>query len=103
MVKGLICLMNKDDFTGPVNLGNPDERTIKEIAELVIELTGSNSKISFQPLPKDDPVRRQPDISLAREVLDWQPKVELEEGLPKVIEYFRPLAKENSTPKKIPK
>lgn len=86
-----------------MNLGNPDERTIKEIAELVIELTGSDSRISLRPLPKDDPVRRQPDISLAGQVLDWQPKVKLEEGLLKVIEYFRPLAKANSTPKKMPK
>ena len=103
MVEGLIRLMNKENFTGPVNLGNPDERTIKEIAELIVKLTGSDSKISFKPLPEDDPVRRCPDISLAKQTLTWQPKVELEEGLPEVIEYFRPLAKGNSTPEKMPR
>lgn len=103
MVEGLIRLMNKENFTGPVNLGNPDERTIKEIAELIIKLTGSNSEISFQPLPKDDPVRRCPDISLARQALGWQPKVKLEEGLPEVIEYFKPLAQANSAPKRMPR
>ena len=103
MVEGLIRLMNKENFTGPVNLGNPDERTIKEIAELIVKLTGSDSKISFKPLPEDDPVRRCPDISLAKQTLTWQPKVKLEEGLPEVIEYFRPLAKGNSTPEKMPR
>jgi UDP-glucuronate decarboxylase len=103
MVEGLIRLMNKEDFTGPVNLGNPDERSIKQIAESIIKLTGSDSRISYKPLPKDDPVRRCPDISLANQMLGWQPKVKLEEGLPEVIEYFRPLAKGNSTPKKMPR
>lgn len=103
MVEGLIRLMNKENFTGPVNLGNPDERTIKEIAELIVKLTGSDSKISYKPLPEDDPVRRCPDISLAKQTLIWQPKVKLEEGLPEVIEYFRPLAKGNSTPEKMPR
>ena len=103
MVEGLIRLMNKENFTGPVNLGNPDERTIKEIAELIVKLTGSDSKISYKPLPEDDPVRRCPDISLAKQTLIWQPKVKLEEGLPEVIEYFRPLAKANSAPKRMPR
>ncbi len=103
MVDGLIRLMHKDDFTGPVNLGNPDERTIKEIAELIVKLTGSSSKIIFKALPKDDPERRNPDISLAKNVLDWEPKVSLEEGLPEVIDYFRPLAKANSSPEKMPR
>lgn len=103
MVEGLIRLMNKENFTGPVNLGNPDERTIKDIADLIIKLTGSNSEISYKPLPKDDPVRRKPDISLAKAVLNWEPKISLEEGLPKVIEYFRPLAKTHYAPKKMPR
>ena len=103
MVEGLIRLMDKADFTGPVNLGNADERTIKEIAELIIKLTGSNSEIIYKPLPQDDPVRRRPDISLAKQVLGWQPKVTLEEGLPKVIEYFIPLAQKHCAPKKSPR
>lgn len=103
MVEGLIRLMDKEDFTGLVNLGSPDERTIKEIAGLVIKLAGSNSEIIYKPLPQDDPVRRRPDISLAKQVLGWQPKVTLEEGLPKVIEYFRPLAPRHCAPKKSPR
>jgi UDP-glucuronate decarboxylase len=103
MVEGLIHLMDKADFTGPVNLGSPDERTIKEVAELIIKLTGSNSEIIYKTLPQDDPVRRKPDISLAKRVLGWQPKVKLEEGLPEIIEYFRPLAMTNSAPRKVPK
>ena len=103
MVEGLIKLMNKENFTGPVNLGNPDERTIKDIAKLIIKLTGSNSEISYKPLPKDDPVRRKPDISLAKAALNWEPKISLEEGLPHVIEYFRPLAKANHAPNKMPR
>ena len=103
MVEGLIKLMNKENFTGPVNLGNPDERTIKDIAKLIIKLTGSNSEISYKPLPKDDPVRRRPDISLAKAALNWEPKISLEEGLPHVIEYFRPLAKANHAPNKMPR
>ena len=103
MVEGLIRLMDKADFTGPVNLGNPDERTIEDIAKLILEMTGSKSEIIHKPLPKDDPVRRRPDISLANRVLDWEPKVTLEEGLPKVIEYFRPLARVNSAPQRVPK
>ena len=77
-----------DEVTGPVNIGNPGEFTILELAELVIELTGSKSKIVRRPLPSDDPKQRRPDISLAREVLGWEPKVQLEEGLKKTIAYF---------------
>lgn len=77
-----------DDFTGPVNIGNPVEFTIKELAELVIELTGAKSKLIYKPLPSDDPTQRQPDISLAQEVLGWQPKIALQEGLPRTIAYF---------------
>jgi UDP-glucuronate decarboxylase len=78
-----------DDFTGPVNLGNPAEISILELARKVIELTGSKSKIVFKPLPSDDPVQRQPDISLAKKTLKWQPKTSLDEGLMKTIQYFR--------------
>jgi len=103
MVSGLMRLMKQDEWTGPVNLGNPDERSIKEIAELVVEITGSASQITYRPLPKDDPVRRRPDITLAREKLNWQPQVKLEEGLPKVVEYFRPLAEKHSAPARAPR
>jgi UDP-glucuronate decarboxylase len=77
-----------DDFTGPVNIGNPDEFTIKELAETVIRMTGSSSKLVFMDLPSDDPTQRRPDISLAREKLDWEPTVKLEQGLEKTIAYF---------------
>ena len=77
------------DFVGPVNLGNPDEFTIRELADLVLELTGSKSKLNHQPLPDDDPIRRQPDITLAREKLGWEPEVKLREGLEKTIDWFR--------------
>ena len=90
MIDGLIRLMNSpDDFTGPINLGNPVEFTILELAEKVIALTNSKSKIVFKPLPADDPKQRQPDITLAKENLSWQPKVPLEEGLRKTIDYFK--------------
>ncbi|MEZ6193901.1 MAG: UDP-glucuronic acid decarboxylase family protein [Phycisphaerales bacterium] len=90
LVEGFIRMMNgPDDFIGPVNLGNPDEFTIKELAEIVIELTGSKSKLTYLPLPNDDPTQRQPDISLARKHLDWQPTVKLRDGLVKTINYFK--------------
>jgi len=79
------------NFIGPVNIGNPGEFTMLELAEMVLRLTGSRSKISFQPLPSDDPKQRRPDISLANQALDWEPKVSLEEGLVKTIAYFRHL------------
>ncbi len=89
LVEGMVRMMNNDgSFIGPVNLGNPSERTILEFAELIIKLTNSNSKIINKPLPKDDPVRRKPDISLAKEKLNWEPKVDINEGLLKTIEYF---------------
>ncbi|MFM9039037.1 MAG: UDP-glucuronic acid decarboxylase family protein [Betaproteobacteria bacterium] len=78
-------------FVGPVNIGNPGEFTMLELAEMVLRLTGSRSKISFKPLPSDDPKQRRPDISLAKQALDWEPKVSLEEGLVKTIVYFRHL------------
>lgn len=90
LVEGIVRMMNgPDDFIGPVNIGNPGEFTIRELAELTIELTGSKSKLVEMPLPADDPTRRRPDISLAKEKLDWEPKVPLKEGLAKTIEWFR--------------
>jgi len=91
-VDALVRLMNSpDDFTGPVNLGNPEEVTIADLAERIIRLTGSTSALVFRPLPHDDPHRRQPDIALARKVLGWEPSVRLDEGLKRTIEYFRRL------------
>ena len=90
LVDGLIKLMNSsDDFTGPVNLGNPVAISIIELAEKVIGLTGSGSKIIFKPLPPDDPMQRMPDITLSKNVLSWKPTVQLEDGLKKTIEYFK--------------
>jgi UDP-glucuronate decarboxylase len=90
LVEGLVRLMNgPDDFVGPVNLGNPGEFTIRELAERIIELTGSPSKLRHEPLPADDPTQRQPDITLARERLGWEPAVPLREGLEKTIAWFR--------------
>jgi len=94
LLNGLTRLMNSpDDFTGPVNLGNPVEFTILELAQKVIELTRTKSKIILNPLPDDDPRQRQPDITLARKALGWEPVVRLEEGLKKTIEYFESLFK----------
>jgi UDP-glucuronate decarboxylase len=90
MVEGLIRLMNTpDEITGPINLGNPNETPILELAQKIIELTGSNSKIVFKPLPQDDPRRRCPDITKAKIILNWEPKISLEEGLKRTIEYFK--------------
>lgn len=90
MIDGMIRLMNtSDNFTGPVNLGNPSEISILELAEKVLKITNSRSKIVFKPLPHDDPVRRCPDITVAKEKLSWQPKVSLGEGLEKTVEYFK--------------
>jgi len=91
LVEGMIRMMgSRDDFTGPVNIGNPNEFTIKELAEQVIDLVDTKSKIVYKELPSDDPMQRQPDISLARKELDnWEPKVQLREGLKKTIEYFK--------------
>jgi len=92
LIDGLVKLMQTpDDFTGPVNLGNPDEFSIRQLADKVIELTGSKSKLDFRPLPSDDPTQRQPDITLAKKALGWQPHFRLEEGLRKTIQYFRTL------------
>jgi UDP-glucuronate decarboxylase len=90
MIDGLVKLMNtSDDFTGPVNLGNPSEISILELAEKVLKITKSRSKIVHKPLPQDDPVRRCPDITLAKKRLGWQPKTNLDEGLKKTVEYFK--------------
>jgi UDP-glucuronate decarboxylase len=92
LVDGLMRLMNSpDDFTGPVNLGNPGEFTILELANKVLEITGAKSKIVMKPLPVDDPRQRKPDISLARETLGWEPKIPLQDGLVKTIAYFEKL------------
>lgn len=90
LVEGIIRMMNgSDEFVGPVNIGNPDEFTIRELAELILELTGSQSKLVERPLPVDDPMQRCPDISLAKAKLDWQPTVALREGLQKTIAWFK--------------
>ena len=93
LIEGMVRMMNESgDFTGPVNLGNPHEFTIKELAEKVIEMTGSHSRIEYRPLPSDDPRQRQPDIKLAGEKLHgWHPTIELEEGLRRTIAYFQTL------------
>jgi UDP-glucuronate decarboxylase len=93
LVDGIIRMMDCEKFTGPVNLGNPGEFTIRELAETVLEMTGSKSKIVQKPLPENDPTRRQPDITLARERLGWEPRVPLREGLRPTIEYFEGLVK----------
>jgi UDP-glucuronate decarboxylase len=89
LIDGILALMSSDAaVTGPINVGNPGEFTIMDLAKKVIELTGSRSEIVFRPLPADDPVQRQPDIGYARRMLNWEPKVHLEEGLEKTIQYF---------------
>lgn len=89
LIRGMDAMMNQEGFIGPVNLGNPDEFTILDLAEKIIDLTKSRSKIIFNNLPDDDPVRRKPNISLAKEKLNWQPEVNLDEGLKRTIEYFK--------------
>jgi UDP-glucuronate decarboxylase len=89
LVTGMISMMEQDSVVGPVNLGNPGEFTIRQLAEMVIELSGSKSGIVFRPLPQDDPVRRRPDISLAKQALGWEPAVPVRDGLVRTIEYFR--------------
>ena len=94
LVDGLIRMMNSsDEFYGPVNIGNPAEFTILQLAQIIIRLTNSTSMIEFQPLPADDPVQRKPDITLAREKIAWSPQIELEEGLSSTIKYFRDVLK----------
>jgi len=98
MVEALILMMQSPvGFTGPVNLGNPEEFTIMELAQFIIKLTNSESKIIRKELPKDDPERRRPDISLAKSALDWSPKVQLEEGITKTIGFFEDLLRSGSS------
>lgn len=99
LTEAVVRMMNTDDSViGPVNVGNPNEFTILQIAKTIIELTGSRSKIIYKPLPEDDPVQRQPDISLARELLSgWEPRVQLKEGLEKTISYFEALLSRNGS------
>ena len=94
LVSGILRMMNDtaDDFQGPVNLGNPEEITVIALARKVLEMTGSSSRLQYLPLPGDDPVQRRPDISLAGEKLNWNPKVSLDDGLEKTIQYFREIA-----------
>ena len=90
LIEGFIRMMDaNDDISGPINLGNPSEFTIKQLAEAIINLTGTKSELIKQPLPEDDPLKRQPDIAIAKQQLDWQPSIDLEAGLTKTIDYFR--------------
>lgn len=91
LVEGMLAMMKQDVEVGPINLGNPSECTVRELAETVLRLTKSKSRIEFRPLPQDDPVRRQPDITKARKALGWSPTVTLEDGLTRTIDYFRGL------------
>jgi len=99
LIEAMIRMMNApDDFIGPCNIGNPTEFTVRELAEQVLELTGAKSKIIYEPLPQDDPTRRQPDITLAKRHLKWEPKVPLREGLQKTIDWFRSIELANYRP-----
>jgi len=96
LLNGLLRLMDTErGFTGPINIGNPIEFTVRNLAETVISLTGSRSKLEFRPLPTDDPMQRQPDISLAKSKLGWMPTIQLEQGLRSTIEYFEALLNAN--------
>ena len=95
LIEAVVCFMNSPpDITGPVNLGNPHEFSIIDLANKIIDLTGSRSKLAFQPLPSDDPVQRKPDITQAKQMLGWQPHISLEQGLKKTIPYFEGLLKD---------
>jgi UDP-glucuronate decarboxylase len=98
LVEGMVRMMNQTGFVGPVNLGNPGEFTMLELASKVLQLTGGRSRIEFRPLPADDPKQRQPDIALGKEKLGWEPRVPLEEGLEKTVAYFREFLKESPWP-----
>ena len=96
LIDAMVRMMNApDDFIGPVNIGNPNEFSILELANKIIALTGSSSKIVYLPLPEDDPLQRQPNIDLAKERLGWEPKIQLEEGLERTVEYFKSLVNKN--------
>jgi UDP-glucuronate decarboxylase len=96
LIRGMIALMNSEDFIGPVNVGNDGEYTILELAKMIIELCGSSSKIVFKPLPSDDPCKRKPDLTLAKEKLNYSPQVHVKDGLLKTIEYFRTTLEKHS-------
>lgn len=99
LVTGITRMMESSgNFTGPVNLGNPHEMTMIKLADLILKLSGSRSKLVFRALPKDDPTRRQPDITMAKEKLKWEPKINVEDGIQKTIEYFRSLIEDGSAP-----
>jgi UDP-glucuronate decarboxylase len=99
LIEGMLRMMNTPpDVTGPINIGNPGEFTVRELAELIIELTASKSKLNFEPLPSDDPRQRQPDISKAKAILGWEPKTQLREGLTSTIAYFDRMLSEGVTP-----
>jgi len=98
LVEVIIRMMNQGDFVGPVNIGNPDEFTIRQLAEKVIELVGSNSQLVHEPLPEDDPTRRRPDITLAKKHLGWTPQVKLDEGLRHTIDWFQSIRLEDFRP-----
>ena len=99
LVEGFIRLMEApNEVVGPINLGNPGEYTIKQLAELTIEMVGNNNKIIYEPLPPDDPTRRQPDITLAREHLEWEPTVSLRDGLSKTIDWFKTINADDYRP-----
>ena len=99
LVEGFIRLMEApNEVVGPINLGNPGEYTIKQLAELTIEMVGNDNKIIYEPLPPDDPTRRQPDITLARKYLDWEPTVSLRDGLSKTIEWFKTINADDYRP-----
>ncbi|MEM9422700.1 MAG: SDR family NAD-dependent epimerase/dehydratase, partial [Pseudomonadota bacterium] len=99
LIDGFIRLMESPrDVTGPINIGNPGEFTIRQLAEQVIDLTGSKSELIEKPLPQDDPLQRLPDIRQAEEVLGWKPSVAIQEGLTKTIQYFDEILKSNSLP-----
>ena len=89
LIDGIVRMMNAENITGPINIGNPHESTILELAEIILKLTCSKSKIVYKPLPSDDPIQRCPNIELAKKNLDWSPKVQLEDGLKATIEYFK--------------
>jgi UDP-glucuronate decarboxylase len=90
LIEGLVRMMaSPQELTGPINMGNPNEITVRELAEIVLRMTGTKSKLVMKPLPQDDPRQRQPDITLAKTQLNWEPKVSLEDGLKKTILYFR--------------
>jgi UDP-glucuronate decarboxylase len=97
MIEGFVRLMNTpSDVTGPINLGNPQEFSIRDLAKMIIEMTGSKAKLDFRPLPDDDPRQRKPDISKAQKTMDWRPQVALKDGLVKTIEYFEQLLRKGA-------